>query len=212
MIRMFGVLYTGDNNNSARTTLQENDADLAAAANAIAQMEMDLLCDGSIDYQVLEKLFVFVGTDMILSGSPAPMILTTLFILLYIDGKDEKEQAELTAAGPSDGRTNYITVSNVKTSQQQMNDLDSFPSVVRFFAKRIPCNCLDGTTQEFHKREGMCNYSKCHRMVVAHSKLRGCIACNKVAKYCSKECQRADWSIRKEFCMEVGAIGKKDGK
>jgi hypothetical protein len=188
MRSLFGVLlYTGDN--SART-LQENGADLAAAADAIAQLELH----DDIDYQVLAKLFLFVGTDMILSGAPAPMIITTLCILLYIlDGKEEKGQTVLT--GP-DGQPDYLATASHRTSQQP-NDLDSFRSVVRFFAKRIPCNCLDETKQDFHKREGMCNYSKCHRMV-APSKLRGCVACRKAAKYCSKDCQHADWPSRKE--------------
>jgi hypothetical protein len=133
--------------------------------------------------------------SLIMSGAPAPMIITTLCILLFIlDGKEEKVQTVLT--GP-DGHPDYLATASHKTFQQP-NDLDSFQSLVRFFAKRIPCNCLNETKQDFHK---------------TCSKLRFCVACRKAAKYCSKECQHADWPSRKEFCSEIGAIGrKKDGK
>ncbi|EJK69226.1 hypothetical protein THAOC_09534 [Thalassiosira oceanica] len=71
--------------------------------------------------------------------------------------------------------------------------------VVKFMAKRLPCTCL----KELHRavRKKVVKVGACYgcRKQVPRSELFICTGCN-YAVYCSKECQRADWSRHKKYC------------
>ncbi|EJK66096.1 hypothetical protein THAOC_13000 [Thalassiosira oceanica] len=71
--------------------------------------------------------------------------------------------------------------------------------VVKFVAKRLPCTCL----KELHcsVRKKVEKVGRCIHCLkqVPRSQLRVCTGCMN-AEYCSRACQRADWSRHKNQC------------
>lgn len=89
-------------------------------------------------------------------------------------------------------------------------------SRVKYFWRRIPCSCLDERYKEVKStpKMGQCCNTKCAHpdAKVERSKLRCCSRCRSVT-YCSRGCQRADWSVHKKFCDKDAATrrwGKSD--
>jgi len=76
-------------------------------------------------------------------------------------------------------------------------------TLVSFFRKRIPCNCLDAKYEEVkdRKKMGTCFNKYCPlpggRM--ERSKMSCCSKCNQ-ATYCSRECQLIHWPNHKKSC------------
>ena len=71
--------------------------------------------------------------------------------------------------------------------------------VVKFVAKRLPCNCLKKLHRDTRKKvakEGMCDW--CGKQFL-RSQLYMCTGCI-ITEYCSEDCQRADWSQHKGGC------------
>ncbi|EJK73922.1 hypothetical protein THAOC_04433 [Thalassiosira oceanica] len=71
--------------------------------------------------------------------------------------------------------------------------------VVKFVAKRLPCTCLKGLHRAARRKvgkEGVC--IGCYKGF-PRTQLRVCTGCM-IAEYCSRECQRANWSNHKKFC------------
>ena len=71
--------------------------------------------------------------------------------------------------------------------------------VIKFAAKRLPCTCLKELQRAARKKVakvGLC--FGCHKRF-PRSQLHVCTGCQ-LAHYCSKECQRANWSRHKEYC------------
>ena len=71
--------------------------------------------------------------------------------------------------------------------------------VVKFVAKRLPCTCL----KKLHiaARKKLTKVGKCVACLrqFPRSQLYVCTGCM-LAEYCSRECQRADWSHHKKGC------------
>lgn len=74
-------------------------------------------------------------------------------------------------------------------------------SLVRFFATRISCSCLDQKKAETKAlpKIGSCYY--CGEIKV-RSTLTLCAGC-KMEQYCSKECHRAAWPSHKDECKRA---------
>lgn len=71
--------------------------------------------------------------------------------------------------------------------------------VIRFFAKRISCNCLKEKYSEVKAQQaktGICSYC---RETKDRSALHFCASCN-VCSYCSRQCQASDWPDHKASC------------
>jgi MYND finger len=76
--------------------------------------------------------------------------------------------------------------------------LDSKRNLVRFFASRIPCRCLDQKKREYQEKLGKCNNRNCGKSVL-DATLMNCGNCQ-IYKYCSKDCQAQDWPEHKKVC------------
>ena len=76
-------------------------------------------------------------------------------------------------------------------------------TLVKFLRRRIPCSCLDEKYEEVKSitKIGVCHNPQCSfpNRMVERSKTMYCSRC-RCATYCSRECQRADWSRHKEYC------------
>ncbi len=76
-------------------------------------------------------------------------------------------------------------------------------TLVKFFQRRIPCSCLDDTYEEVKSitKLGLCFNPRCNcpDRLVKHSKTMYCDRCRSVT-YCSRKCQKADWSRHKTNC------------
>lgn len=81
-------------------------------------------------------------------------------------------------------------------------------TLVTFFKKRIPCSCLDEKLEEVKDitKVSICYNPKCPvpRGEVERSKTMCCSRC-RMALYCSRECQVADWREHKSQCGMVAA-------
>eukprot|EP00985_Skeletonema_marinoi_P018063 scaffold10022_cov156-Skeletonema_marinoi.AAC.20 len=74
---------------------------------------------------------------------------------------------------------------------------------VKFLRRRIPCRCLEKKYDEIKTitKIGVCFNSECPIPCgyVERSKTMYCSRCRNVT-YCSRECQKADWTAHKEEC------------
>eukprot|EP00984_Skeletonema_dohrnii_P007856 scaffold2899_cov85-Skeletonema_dohrnii-CCMP3373.AAC.12 len=81
-------------------------------------------------------------------------------------------------------------------------------TVVKFFRRRIPCRCLDKKYEQVKgfKKLGHCYNPDCpiNYGQVERSKTFYCSRCRNVT-YCSRECQKADWTTHKHECDECVA-------
>ena len=76
-------------------------------------------------------------------------------------------------------------------------------TIVSFFKNRIECNCLDAEYDKVKDmpKMGICANIHCKlpRRRVERSKLHCCSKCRQ-RDYCSRACQKADWSCHKKLC------------
>ena len=83
-------------------------------------------------------------------------------------------------------------------------------SLVRFFQKRIPCDCLDEKYANVKciPKMGLCDNVKCGLTgrIAVRSEMLCCSRCKK-ANYCSTKCQEKDWKRHKEWCRSFSFTG-----
>lgn len=81
-------------------------------------------------------------------------------------------------------------------------------TLVQFLRKRIPCSCLKQKRKEVKSvvKMGRCCHRQCalpDRMAVKNTMVY-CTKC-KLANYCSRQCQEADWKMHKQLCEGIQA-------
>eukprot|EP00980_Cylindrotheca_fusiformis_P009380 scaffold2049_cov108-Cylindrotheca_fusiformis.AAC.6 len=69
--------------------------------------------------------------------------------------------------------------------------------ITAFYAKRIPCSCLDQKYASLKAQPRMKRCFHCDKQK-ARSELMFCTGCS-LANYCSRDCQRADWKIQHKY-------------
>lgn len=89
-------------------------------------------------------------------------------------------------------------------------------TLVKFFRNRIPCSCLDAKYKEVKDitKIGYCHNPQCciPDGDVERSKTKYCSRCRNVT-YCSRECQKVDWTRHKPYCdHEAAMIAKFEAK
>ena len=76
-------------------------------------------------------------------------------------------------------------------------------TLVKFYRHRIPCSCLDKKYEEVKHitKLGVCYNPQCslQSRIIKRSNTMYCSRC-RCATYCSRECQKADWSRHKPNC------------
>ncbi len=82
-------------------------------------------------------------------------------------------------------------------------------TLVSFFKKRIPCQCLDKRYEDVKSitKMGICHNFNCSLpdRKVTRSKMLYCTQCKK-ANYCSRECQVDDWQSHKTICNAYASV------
>ena len=74
---------------------------------------------------------------------------------------------------------------------------------IKFFTKRIPCNCLKDL---YSRAKSQPKLIQCH-CCKKHKERRSLFLCGrcKIAHYCSKECQRTDYLQHESLCKKLGS-------
>ena len=83
-----------------------------------------------------------------------------------------------------------------------MQGVPAFDSI-KFFTKRIPCNCLKDL---YSRAKSQPKLIQCHHCK-KHKERRSLFLCGrcKIAHYCSKECQRTDYLQHESLCKTLGS-------
>lgn len=76
--------------------------------------------------------------------------------------------------------------------------------VTRFYAKRIPCSCLDEKKKQV-KKQTSTRFCQLCRLKYKKNSLKVCGSCN-IATYCCRECQVADWPLHKTVCSKLASL------
>jgi len=135
--------------------------------------------------------FLFQGTESLLRGNDYSAAYWAM-IACYFE--------ELLAC------TVHKTSSIIDWSKVLVLDKPDQNTLVRFLKTRIPCSCLDAKYKEVRSttKMGICMNTKCSlpEKKVELSEMKHCTRCRR-ASYCSRECQKAHWSVHKDFCTQV---------
>jgi len=138
-----------------------------------------------------------VGANLILYGKDTESILAgyiakVMIILEHYNGEDD--------LGPA-------IVRGVALLRRSCADGMKFKygnsrDVIRFFSKKVPCSCLE--KKHKHAKKTMPKESRCDGcMVVKERKsLMVCSRC-RIAHYCCRECQVADWPNHGALCRII---------
>ena len=108
------------------------------------------------------------------------------FIMMLEDGTDIPDNVWMRGADAKFARLEY----------------GNHRDVLKFFHKRIPCDCLKELYSE--SRRALPKVGKCYncKATLERSLLKKCTGCHS-SVYCSKQCQRTAWPAHQEFCREM---------
>mmetsp|Transcript_26980 Transcript_26980/g.42318 ORF Transcript_26980/g.42318 Transcript_26980/m.42318 type:complete len:171 (+) Transcript_26980:241-753(+) len=83
-------------------------------------------------------------------------------------------------------------------------------TLVKFYRHRISCSCLDEKYEEVKDitKMGVCCNEQCNVPYVERSKTKYCSRCRCVV-YCSRECQKVDWTNHRAPCDRAVAMKAK---
>eukprot|EP00574_Skeletonema_japonicum_P005283 CAMPEP_0201720144 /NCGR_PEP_ID=MMETSP0593-20130828/5168_1 /ASSEMBLY_ACC=CAM_ASM_000672 /TAXON_ID=267983 /ORGANISM="Skeletonema japonicum, Strain CCMP2506" /LENGTH=269 /DNA_ID=CAMNT_0048210735 /DNA_START=15 /DNA_END=824 /DNA_ORIENTATION=+ len=145
--------------------------------------------DDSTKMEMAISYLLFMGTQAILAGKYNYARGDDVFVRYF-----EQYMAVELQQTQALFRTN-------KLFETQDADLHT---LVTFFRKRIPCSCLEEKYQEVKSisKMGMCFNPQCTlpNGMTKRSKTMYCDGCRSIT-YCSRECQKADWSRHKNDCL-----------
>lgn len=165
---------------------------LTAAHNATLDKYADVWYD-SAKMQSVISYFLFYGTQDILDGDYNHARENATFARYF-----EQHMAFQLKETQAIFRWNKI-------HEAQKSDQHT---LVRFFQRRILCSCLDDKYDEVKSitKLGLCFNPRCNcpDRLVEHSKTMYCDRCRSVT-YCSRECQKFDWSRHKTNCEKEAA-------
>jgi hypothetical protein len=119
---------------------------------------------------------------------------------MALSGIDVKEMADKgVAAFRNEMEQHGMSGANTKVMRQLLRTRDG---LVRYLAKAIPCSCLNDLKKQGNAgpKMGICAFCDKKDTKVNLFKCSRCI----IAKYCSKECQKADWKLHKALCNHIG--------
>lgn len=146
------------------------------------------------------KLVIAKGTSLLLYDlasnimTEGPSVIADLILLM----DDYDKQRGLFDGGH--GQHYLSTMQKIR----DLHDGDQRRALTRFYARKIPCNCLhehDAVAKTEEKR-GYCFHCK---KVLELRHLNLCNGC-KYNQYCSVECQREDWPLHKTLCNDYARL------
>jgi hypothetical protein len=147
--------------------------------------------------QFVKKNFIYNGTSAIIKGAidSRNMSLGCATALMLIDSYNPSSPV---SAGTFDERDakDYVRNGDILNGCQR--------SLVKFFMKQIPCNCLDELYSKLRSTTPkMAACPGCRQRKVRKS-MYICTGCERIT-YCSKACQLEHVSIHKEHCKRLQA-------
>ena len=149
-------------------------------------------------------ILVHIGTNMLLCEGSNPInnkrfdianplcVAQSIMVLEHFNGTDDVD-----------------VVMNSRVVRSKWNDLwlgdgSTKRDALKFYRKRITCECLKKMHLEARKKEpkmGMCHHC---REEMERVSLFACGRCM-VGQYCSRECQVAQWPAHKQICDDFVA-------
>jgi len=142
--------------------------------------------------QYIKKNIICNGTGYLLGENPGPsnMSLACAVALMLIDSYDPTSPV---SAGTFDERD----AKQVLTNGDIMNGCQR--SLVKFFVKRTPCNCLDDLYTQVKSTTSKMAACPCCKQTKERKSMFICAGCERM-QYCSKTCQLEHLSIHKDIC------------
>ena len=146
------------------------------------------------------NIFIAIGTNLLLSNERGDSFLAQAIVISCLENYD----------GSSDSTSLLYN----RVVGRKMNDLFGSTyakrDALKFFRKRTSCSCLKDMHLETRKtlpKTGVCNHCEEEK---DRALLMVCSRC-RIAQYCSRECQVANWSRHKVYCDECIVLVEQQG-
>jgi hypothetical protein len=157
----------------------------------------------NVHVQWIKSHFVFEGTKCLLRGdidaARCNAVLSYLFEQIFVMCNFEGTDIDFSSVKGSD------FMRCIELSKADAHTLCSF------FRKRIPCSCLKKMYKEVKsvtklKLSKCCFNVGCNRQLMEKT-MMCCSLCRQVS-YCSRKCQKADWTAHKINCGIMSALSQ----
>ena len=148
--------------------------------------------------QMASNIFVCIGTNVLLDK-----LIGVADVSSSVRQTSSVDIAQIILILENYDGNDFISTMYVRLPAMKARDLNSSGSVgrdlLKFYSKRIPCSCL--TEMYSEARRTLPKMGSCSSCSVAKQRasLMVCSRC-RVAQYCSKQCQGADWSEHEQYC------------
>ncbi len=166
---------------------------LDAALEATSAEEYDEVWRYASKMEWVVSYFLSLGTQHAITGFMKDAHLCAYFACFF------EQDVEFVFYGTRDS----IDLTKVK----ELNFADNH-TLISYLKHRIPCSCLDEKYKEVKstKKMGICFNKGCG--FFERDRMFNCTRC-RLANYCSKECQEADWPTHKKWCKEHATAVKR---